>query len=95
MKGIIPIVVVSVSFGLHAAVQELEHFRCRQEASRLIVADFRLSAPAVVTADVQTNRGDGAGLSIGYSNFANMEGAVNKYIAADGTYTIRWKPWQL
>ena len=63
----------------------------RQEKSRLVVVNYTLDGPAVVTADVQTNRGDGVYVTIGSSCFANVSGDFNRLVDS-GTYSASWQP---
>ena len=62
-----------------------------QDKSRLVTVDFTLDAPAVVTADVCTNRGDGVYVTIGLANFANLTGPLNR-LTDGGTYRATWQP---
>lgn len=59
-----------------------------------VTISYKLTgAPAVVTLDILTNATVAAeGVSIGAEHFRNAQGAVNKYLAEDDTYTITWKP---
>jgi formylglycine-generating enzyme required for sulfatase activity len=68
-------------------------------ASRRVTIKYTLSAPAVVTVDIQTNRGDGVYASIGAENFATVWKDVNRRVtpATTGQNEIYWQPckdWQ-
>lgn len=63
--------------------------------SRKVSIKYKLSKPAVVTVDIQTNRGDGVYASIGAENFTTMWKDVNRLVkpAADGGFNeILWRP---
>ena len=63
--------------------------------SRKVSIKYKLSKPAVVTVDIQTNRGDGVDASIGAENFTTMWKDVNRLVkpAADGGFNeILWRP---
>jgi len=56
--------------------------------SHIVTVDYTLSgAPAIVTVDFLTN-----GVSIGERNFANVRGDVNRILATDGNYSVKWNP---
>lgn len=68
-------------------------------ASRRVTIKYTLSAPAVVTVDIQTNRGDGVYASIGAENLATVWKDVNRRVtpATTGQNEIYWQPckdWQ-
>ena len=63
--------------------------------SRKVSIKYKLSKAAVVTVDIQTNRGDGVYASIGAENFTTMWKDVNRLVkpAADGGFNeILWRP---
>ena len=61
--------------------------------TRRVTIGYRLSAPAIVTVDVQTNRGDGTFATIGTAGLRFVSGAVNKFVTnVNATVTIGWSP---
>ena len=56
----------------------------------VVTVRYDLDEAAVVTVDFQTNRTDGAWISIGEKNFTTLAGDVNRYVAADTDRVIRW-----
>lgn len=66
------------------------------DGSRKVIASYMLGAePAVVTVDVQTNRGDGIWVSIGAQNQVSITGDLNKLVQP-GVHAIVWnagKDW--
>lgn len=61
--------------------------------SRRVTIGYQISEPAIVTVDIQTNRGDGVFVSIGDEHCRFMTGAVNKLVdAVNVTQTINWQP---
>ena len=61
-------------------------------ATRLVTITYEIAdAPAIVTMDVQTNRGDGVYASIGAGNFTRIWGDVNRYVGV-GSHVISWQP---
>ena len=64
-----------------------------QDKSRTVTITYTLDEPAVVTADIQTNRGDGVFVSIGSKNLHGVKGPVNKLVDAVGVpQTLTWQP---
>jgi len=63
-----------------------------QRNSRVTVTYELDAAPAVVTADVSTNRGDGVYVSIGARNFRGLSGDVNRLVTGAGRHALTWKP---
>ena len=64
-----------------------------QDSSRLVTIGYTIDEPAVVTVDVQTNRGDGVFVSIGAENTREMTGAVNRLVTNTETAnTVNWRP---
>jgi len=71
-----------------------ENVSLSQGVSRLITINYTLAdAPGIVTADIQTNRGDGVYCSIGGQYLRNMYGDVNAY-QQTGAHQIHWQPDQ-
>ena len=64
----------------------------QNDLTRLVTVRYEIAdAPAIVTMDVQTNRGDGVYASIGAANFTRLWGDVNRYVGI-GTHEISWQP---
>ena len=64
---------------------------CEQDsASGVVTVRYALDEPAVVTVDFQTNRADGAWVSIGEKNFLTLAGDVNRYVAGEADRVLRW-----
>jgi len=59
------------------------------KTSKAVTIGYALSEPAIVTADIQTNAGDNAWVSIGAKNFAGLTGDVNKLVSKSAG-TIVW-----
>ena len=85
----------SASFGADAP-EVLSVAMSQDEDTRLVTIAYELAnAPAVVTLDIETNAvvgGETVWASIGGKNIQGLSGAVNRKVAADGTYTITWRP---
>ena len=83
------------SAALFAATPQIAQNRVtlRQDAnSRLVTIAYEIEdAPGIVTADIQTNRGDGVYCSIGGEYLTTMYGDVNTYQGV-GQHTIHWQP---
>ena len=61
--------------------------------TRTVTITYTLDEPAIVTADIQTNRGDGVFVSIGSRNLHGIRGPVNKLVDAVGVpQTLTWQP---
>ena len=96
MKRLLPLCAIVASATGAMAVPTVQDVNWRQSGGTVTITYTLSGAPAVITADILTNAVNASsGVSIGAAHFANMQGDVNKYIAADGNYTIKWKPWQL
>ena len=80
---------------LHAAMPSVVDNSVTMEQNsltRLVTVKYEIAdAPAIVTIDVQTNRGDGVYASIGAENFTRVWGDVNRYVGV-GTHEIAWNP---
>ena len=80
------------------ATPEVTEVTMSQASDRLVTISYKLSEPAVVTLDVQTNGTGGAWSSIGGKAICNAEGAVwRKVTTADlqgDHYVITWRPDQ-
>ena len=64
-----------------------------QAQDRLVSVSYSIDEPAIVTVDVQTNRGDGVFVSIGSSNTRGFVGEVNKLVTrVNETLTLTWRP---
>ena len=78
------------------ATPEVTEVTMSQASDRLVTITYKLSEPAVVTLDVQTNGTGGAWASIGGKAICNAEGAVwRKVTTADlqgDHYVITWQP---
>ena len=61
--------------------------------SRLVSVSYSVDEPAIITVDVQTNRGDGVFASIGSANTRGFVGDVNKLVTrVNETLTMTWRP---
>ena len=88
------------AFGLLAAVStfagttpQVDNVTIRQTGSRKVEIGYTLAnAPAIVTVDIQTNRGDGVFVSIGGKAVRNVTGAANEVIYGDGAKKVFWYP---
>ena len=66
-----------------------------QAQDRLVSVSYSIDEPAIVTVDVQTNRGDGVFVSIGSANTRGFVGEVNKLVTkVNETLTLTWRPDQ-
>lgn len=78
------------------ATPEVSEVTMSQSADRLVTITYKLTEPAVVTLDVQTNGIGGAWASIGGAAICNAEGAVwRKVTTVDlqgDHYVITWRP---
>ena len=73
-------VVTDVTFGQHPH-------------TRLVTVTYRIDEPAIVTVDIQTNRGDGVFASIGAANLTGFVGEVNKLVTnVNEDVTMTWRP---
>ena len=59
-----------------------------QGGNRVVVVNYRLDEPAIVTFDVKTN-----GVSIGAANLKYASGDVHKVVAA-GDHVLNWNAWK-
>ena len=73
---------LSVCMGAVAAmaVQVSDVSLSQDAVSRVATVSYQLDAPAIVTVDVRTNRGDGVYVSIGADKLRGIWGDVNKYV---------------
>ena len=61
--------------------------------SRLVSVSYSIDEPAIITVDIQTNRGDGVFASIGSANTRGFVGDVNKLVTrVNETLTMTWRP---
>ena len=66
-----------------------------QAQDRLVTVSYSIDKPAIVTVDIQTNRGDGVFVSIGSANTRGFVGSVNKLVTNVNTaVTMTWRPDQ-
>ena len=64
-----------------------------QAQDRLVSVSYSIDEPAIITVDVQTNRGDGVFVSIGSANARGFVGDVNKLVTnVNETLTMTWRP---
>ena len=86
---------------LSAAIPEVGGVVMSQsDVSRTVTVTYVLTnAPAIITFDVQTNRGDGVWVSIGGENISGgtvahsaPEGDVNTVVSTDGPHSFYWRP---
>ena len=78
-----------------AAAPEVSFVEMSQSASRQVMVKYRLSAPAVVTLDIQTNfvaNGETRWASIGGENLGHVVGDVNRLVTESGVHTNYWFP---
>ena len=80
-----------------AAMPEVSNVVMKQADNRLVTITYELSAPAVVTLDIQTNANtqaladDPGWTSIGGEIVCNAQGDVWKKVSGKETYTITWQ----
>lgn len=82
-------VAATAALPLFAEFPSVDDVTVKQTGGRVRV-DYRLSAPAVVTVDFQTNRTAGGWVSVGAENFRDLSGAVNRRVEA-GAQSLVWK----
>lgn len=79
-----------------ADAPEVSQVTMSQDNTRLVTIGYTLkNAPAIVTVDIQTNCTAGGvetWASIGGQYIQGLQGAVNKKITEDDTYSITWRP---
>ena len=62
-------------------------------STRRVTITYQIDEPAVVTVDVQTNRGDGVFVSIGAENLRELTGQVNRLVTQTGVdQVVNWQP---
>ena len=91
---------IQTAFGLVAAATafadvtpQVDNVTIRQTGSRKVEIGYTLAnAPAIVTVDIQTNRGDGVFVSIGGKAVRSVTGAANEVIYGDGAKKAFWYP---
>jgi len=82
-----------LSAALASATPTVTNISFDQDSSRRVTIGYTIDEPAVVTVDIQTNRGDGVYASIGVENTREMTGAVNKLVTNTATANeINWQP---
>ena len=65
----------------------------QDKATRIVTVKYRIDEPAIVTVDIQTNRGDGVFASIGSANVRGFVGNVNKFVTnVNEDVAITWQP---
>ena len=85
MKNALFAFAVILSVSASAAIPEVTVGSWKQN-SKGVTVTYSLSAPAIVTADIQTNAGGNVWVSIGPENYTNLTGDVNcKVDKATGT----------
>ena len=90
----VPLTAISwVTLAAFATVPEVSNVAMSQDAqTRTVTIAYDLSAPAVVTLDIQTNNAtSGEWLSIGARYLTSLSGDVSRKVEA-GSHTIRWQP---
>ena len=61
--------------------------------NRIVTVTYRIDEPAIVTVDIQTNRGDGVFASIGAANLGGFVGEVNKLVTnVNENVALTWRP---
>jgi formylglycine-generating enzyme required for sulfatase activity len=61
--------------------------------NRTVTVAYRIDEPAIVTVDIQTNRGDGVFASIGTANLRGFVGEVNKLVTnVNKSVSLTWRP---
>ena len=66
----------------------------QDKATRIVTVKYRIDEPAIVTVDIQTNRGDGVFASIGSANVRGFVGNVNKFVTnVNEDVAITWQPY--
>ncbi|MBE6395656.1 MAG: formylglycine-generating enzyme family protein [Lentisphaerae bacterium] len=96
MKKLITIACLIGGGAIFADVATVSNVSIEQPTtSRKVTIKYKLSKPAVITVDIQTNCGENAWASIGAENFTTMWKDVNRLVkpAADGGFNeILWRP---
>ena len=65
----------------------------QHQQNRIVTVTYRIDEPAIVTVDIQTNRGDGVFASIGAANLRGFVGEVNKLVTnVNENVSIIWRP---
>ena len=79
---------------ISAAVPNVSKVSFSQDPdTRRVTIGYQIDAPAIVTVDVQTNRGDGTFVSVGARNLRFISGAVNRLVTTiNELQTIGWSP---
>ena len=89
MKKSIALACAAAATAAFATVPNVTNVKMSQGRTPLVTITYTLDGPAVVTVDVQTNRGDNTWASIGGENLTSVSGDVNKQVGA-GNRTITW-----
>ena len=95
MKKMITTTCLFAAAAAFADVATVSNVSIEQDAlSRRVSVKYNLSAPAVVTLDIQTNRGDNVYASIGAKHVVTVWKDVNRRVtpAAEGQNEILWQP---
>jgi formylglycine-generating enzyme required for sulfatase activity len=95
MKKMITATCLFAAAAAFADVATVSNVSIEQDAlSRRVSVKYNLSAPAVVTLDIQTNRGDNVYASIGAKHVVTVWKDVNRRVtpAAEGQNEILWQP---
>ena len=93
-KTVVPFAAMScAAIAAFATVPEVSNVAMSQDdQTRTVTIAYDLSAPAVVTLDIQTNNAaSGEWLSIGARYLTSLSGDVSRKVEA-GSHTIRWQP---
>ena len=96
MKKILSVVAVS-AFCAFAAFASAENVSVSQDAeTRMVAITYELTAPAIVTVDVELAGAGGSYESVGDAALSNAAGDVNRYVDKVGqTCTIKWQPMRM
>ena len=94
MKRLLILAVAAVSAVSAEATAVVGDVTFAQGATdRRVTVTYTIDEPAIVTVDVQTNRGDGVFASIGAANVRGFVGEVNKLVLPrEEPYTLTWRP---
>ena len=91
MKSIIAAASLMAAISASASVATVSNVAVSQDASGKVSVTYSIDAPAVITVDIQTNRGDNVFVSIGAENIRTVWGDANRVIQA-GNREILWAP---
>ena len=91
MKSIIVAASLMAALSAAASVATVSNVAFSQNAAGKVSVTYHIDAPAVITVDIQTNRGDNVFVSIGAENVKTVWGDANRVIQA-GDREILWAP---